>query len=135
MSQSRAPAARPLSPHLFSYRLTLSMLMSIVHRITGFALYCGTLLLVWWLLAVATGPGAYAAFQSVASSLIGRLVLFGYTFALLHHMLGGLRYLIWDTGTGFGAAQREFMVRATLVGSIALTLLLWVGGYLLGGWR
>jgi len=113
----------------------LSMMMSIAHRITGGALYFGTLLLVWWLLAVATGPGAYAAFQSVASSIIGRLVLFGYTFALLHHMLGGLRHLIWDTGTGLGAAEREFMVRANLLGSIALTILLWVGGYLLGGWR
>ena len=99
------------------------------------ALYGGTLLLVWWLLAVATGPGAYAAFQSVASSILGRLVLFGYTFAVLHHMLGGLRYLIWDTGTGFGAAEREFMVRATLLGSIVLTILLWTGGYLMGGWR
>jgi len=135
MSQARAPAGRPLSPHLSIYRPMLSMMMSIAHRITGGALYFGTLLLVWWLLAVATGPGAYAAFQSVASSIIGRLVLFGYTFALLHHMLGGLRHLIWDTGAGFGAAEREFMVRANLLGSIALTILLWVGGYLLGGWR
>ena len=135
MSQARASAARPLSPHLSIYRPMLSMMMSILHRITGGALYFGTLLLVWWLLAVATGPGAYAAFQSVASSIVGRLVLFGYTFALLHHMLGGLRYLVWDTGTGFGAAERELMVRASLLGSIALTILLWVGGYLLGGWR
>ena len=135
MSQAKAPAARPLSPHLSIYRPMLTMMMSILHRITGGALYVGTLLLVWWLLAVATGPGAYAAFQSAASSILGRLVLFGYTFALLHHMLGGLRYLIWDTGTGFGAAEREIMVRANLIGSIALTVLLWVGGYLLGGWR
>jgi len=135
MSQPKAPAARPLSPHLSIYRLTLSMAMSVLHRITGMALYGGTLLLVWWLLAVATGPGAYAAFQSVASSILGRLVLFGYTFAVLHHMLGGLRYLIWDTGTGFGAAEREFMVRANLLGSIVLTILLWTGGYLMGGWR
>ena len=135
MSQPKAPAARPLSPHLSIYRLTLSMAMSVLHRLTGMALYGGTLLLVWWLLAVATGPGAYAAFQSVASSILGRLVLFGYTFAVLHHMLGGLRYLIWDTGTGFGAAEREFMVRANLLGSIVLTILLWTGGYLMGGWR
>src|ERR1700757_3212607 len=91
---------RPLSPHLSIYRPMLSMMMSIVHRITGAALYFGTLLLVWWLLAVASGPVAYATFQSAASSWIGRLVLFGYTWALVHHMLGGLRYLIWDTGRG-----------------------------------
>ena len=81
------------------------MVMSIVHRITGAALYVGTLLLAWWLLAAASGPNAYATFQTVASSLIGRLVLFGYTWALIHHMLGGIRHLIWDTGHGFGAGR------------------------------
>jgi succinate dehydrogenase / fumarate reductase cytochrome b subunit len=136
MSEAKVPAARPLSPHLSIYRPMLSMMMSIVHRITGAALYFGTVLLVWWLLAVVSGPGAYATFQSAASSIIGRLVLLGYTWALVHHMLGGLRYLIWDTGRGHGAAEREFMVRANLVGSIILTIILWVvGGYLMGGLR
>ena len=136
MSEAKAPAARPLSPHLSIYRPMLSTAMSIVHRITGAGLYFGTLLLVWWLLAVASGPAAYATFQSVAGSFLGRLVLFGYTWALVHHMLGGLRYLIWDTGYGFAAAEREFMVRATLAGSIILTIVLWVvGGYLMGGLR
>jgi succinate dehydrogenase / fumarate reductase cytochrome b subunit len=114
----------------------LSMMMSIVHRITGAALYVGTLLLVWWLLAAVSGPGAYAAVQSAAASFFGRIVLFGYTWALIHHMLGGMRYLIWDTGRGFGAAEREWLVRANLVGSILLTIILWVvGGYLMGGLR
>jgi succinate dehydrogenase / fumarate reductase cytochrome b subunit len=136
MSEAKAPAARPLSPHLSIYRPMLSMMMSIVHRITGSALYFGTLLLVWWLLAAAWGHDAYTTFQAAAATIIGRLVLFGYTWALLHHMLGGLRYLIWDTGRGFGAAEREFMVRATLAGSIILTIVLWVvGGYLMGGLR
>jgi succinate dehydrogenase / fumarate reductase, cytochrome b subunit len=114
MSEAKAPAARPLSPHLSIYRLKLTMAMSIAHRITGGALYVGTLLLVWWLLAVASGPDAYSTFQWAASSIIGRLVLFGYTWALLHHMLGGVRHLIWDTGRGFGSAEREFMAGATL---------------------
>jgi succinate dehydrogenase / fumarate reductase, cytochrome b subunit len=111
-------------------------MMSIVHRITGTALYFGTLLLAWWLLAAASGPNAYATFQSVASSFIGRVVLFGYTWALVHHMLGGIRHLIWDTGHGFGPAEREWLARANLVGSIVLTILLWfVGGFLMGGLR
>jgi succinate dehydrogenase / fumarate reductase, cytochrome b subunit len=136
MSEAKAPAARPLSPHLSIYRPMLSMMMSIAHRITGAGLYFGSLLLVWWLLAVASGPAAYATFQSIAGSFLGRLVLFGYTWALVHHMLGGLRYLIWDTGRGFGAAEREWMVRANLAGSIILTIVLWVvGGYLMGGLR
>jgi succinate dehydrogenase / fumarate reductase, cytochrome b subunit len=136
MAEAKVSVERPLSPHLTIYRPMLSMMMSIVHRITGAALYVGTLLLVWWLLAAASGPAAYATFQSVAASFIGRIVLFGYTWALLHHMLGGVRHLIWDTGRGFSAAEREWLVRANLVGSIALTIILWVvGGYLIGGLR
>jgi len=136
MDSSKAATNRPLSPHLQIYRPMLSMMMSIVHRITGAALYFGTLLLVWWLLAAASGPTAYSAFQSAAASFIGRIVLFGYTWALIHHMLGGIRYLIWDTGRGFGAAEREWLLRANLVGSILLTIILWVvGGYLMGGLR
>ena len=136
MAEAKGPAARPLSPHLTIYRPTLTMMMSIVHRITGIALYAGSLLLAWWLLAAAAGPNAYAIFQSVASNFVGRIVLFGYTWALIHHMLGGLRHLIWDTGHGFGAAEREWLVRANLVGSIVLTIILWiVGGYLMGGLR
>jgi succinate dehydrogenase / fumarate reductase, cytochrome b subunit len=136
MAEAKSPVARPLSPHLQIYRLTLTMAMSIVHRITGAALYVGTPLLAWWLLAAASGPNAYATFQAVASSLIGRLVLFGYTWALIHHMLGGIRHLIWDTGHGFAPAEREWLVRANLAGSIVLTVLLWIiGGVLMGGLR
>ena len=99
MAEAKGPAARPLSPHLQIYRPMLTMIMSIVHRITGAALYVGTLLLAWWLLAAASGPNAYATFQAVASSFIGRVVLLGYTWALIHHMLGGIRHLIWDCRT------------------------------------
>jgi succinate dehydrogenase / fumarate reductase cytochrome b subunit len=119
MAEAKSTVARPLSPHLTIYRPMLSMMMSIVHRMTGVALYIGSLLLAWWLLAVAAGPNAYATFQSVASSFIGRVVLFGYTWALMHHMLGGLRHLIWDTArprcrrTGVaGACQSGWLNRA-----------------------
>ena len=133
MAEAKGPAARPLSPHLQIYRLTLTMVMSIVHRITGIALYVGTVLLAWWLLAAASGPNAYAIFQSAASSLLGRLVLFGYTWALIHHMLGGIRHLIWDTGRGLGPVEREWLVAANLIGSILITLVLWVIGLLAMG--
>jgi len=127
---------RPLSPHLQIYRLTLPMVMSIVHRTTGAALYVGTLLMAWWLIAAALGPNAYAAVQWFLATWVGRLVLFGYTWTLIHHMLGGIRHLIWDTGHGLGAVEREWLVRATLLGSIGLTILLWVIGYVsMGGWR
>ena len=133
MAETSVPVERPLSPHLQIYRPMLTMVMSIVHRITGAALYVGTVLLVWWLLAAASGPNAYMTFQEVIGSIIGRLVLFGYTWALIHHALGGIRHLIWDLGYGFGPNEREWLARATLFGSIMLTLLLWIVGYLMMG--
>ncbi len=133
MADSRAPAERPLSPHLQIYRPTLTMLMSVVHRITGAGLYFGTLILVWVLIAAAAGPNAYAWVQWFMETLLGRLVLFGYTWALLHHMFGGIRHLIWDLGFGFGPAEREWLTVATLAGSVTLTILLWFVGYLVMG--
>lgn len=133
MVETKAPAERPLSPHLQIYRPTLTMLMSIAHRITGIGLYFGTLILVWVLIAAASGPNAYAWVQWFLETLFGRLVLFGYTWALLHHMFGGIRHLIWDLGYGFGPAEREWLTVATLAGSVTLTILLWFVGYLLMG--
>lgn len=142
MAELKAGAAtasrrsRPLSPHLQIYRMTMTMTMSIVHRITGAALYFGMLLLAWWLIAAASGPNAYANFEAFIGSFIGRVILFGYTWALLHHMLGGIRHLIWDTLHGFEPAEREWLSFATLVGSIVLTLVIWIVGYLaIGGPR
>ena len=132
MAETKAPAQRPLSPHLQIYRPMLTMMMSIVHRITGAALYFGTLIVAWWLLAAAAGQNAYGAFEGFATSWVGRVVLFGYTWALLHHMLGGIRHFVWDLGYGFGPEEREWLVLANLVGSIALTVLLWLFFAMLG---
>jgi len=131
-----ARRARPLSPHLQIYRPMLTMVMSIVHRITGGALYFGMVLLAWWLLAAASGPNAYATFEAVTGSIIGQIILFGFTWALLHHALGGIRHLIWDLLYGFEPAEREFLALATIVGSVALTIVVWIIGYLaMGGPR
>jgi succinate dehydrogenase / fumarate reductase cytochrome b subunit len=129
-----ARRGRPLSPHLQIYKPMLTMVMSIVHRITGAGLYFGMVLLAWWLIAVASGPKAYGTFEAFIGSVIGQIILFGFTWALIHHMLGGIRHLIWDTLHGFEPAEREALALATLVGSILLTVLLWIIGYLaLGG--
>jgi succinate dehydrogenase / fumarate reductase cytochrome b subunit len=127
---------RPLSPHLQIYKPMLTMTMSIVHRLTGGALYFGMVLLAWWLTAAAAGPNAYATVQWFMETLVGRLILFGYTWALIHHALGGIRHLIWDLGYGFGPAEREWLTVATLVGSVGLTIIVWIVGYLvMGGMR
>lgn len=116
---------RPLSPHLQIYRPMMTMMMSIVHRLTGVALYLGTLLVAWWLVATAVGADAYAFYQAVAGSLFGRIVLIGFTWALLHHMLGGIRHLIWDAGYGFDLPRVEWLARATLTCSVLGTVLVW----------
>lgn len=128
MSNADLKSNRPLSPHLQIYRLTLTMAMSIIHRITGGALYFGTILLAIWLVAAASGPGAFDVVNAIYGSIIGRLILFGYTWALIHHMLGGIRHFIWDLGKGFEPAERELIVRIHLIASISLTILLWIIG-------
>ncbi len=129
MSNADLRGNRPLSPHLQIYKPILTMVMSILHRITGAALYFGTILLAWWLIAAAAGPEYFDFVNGIYGSFIGRLILFGFTWALVHHMLGGLRHFIWDMGAGFGREAREWLARATIIGSVTLTILLWIIGY------
>ena len=120
---------RPLSPHLQIYKPMLTMMMSIMHRITGVGLYFGIALLAGWLLAAAFSESCFEFAQGVFGHWFGRLLLFGFTWALIHHALGGLRHLLWDTGRGFDLNTVEWLARANLAGSVILTLLLWVIGY------
>ena len=133
MADAKPQADRPLSPHLQIYKPMLTMMMSIMHRMTGAALYFGSLLLVWWLIAAATGPEYFEFVSSLAGTLIGKLVLFGYTWALIHHMLGGIRHFIWDTGRGFELPTIERMALASLIGSIGLTVAIWAIAVLVMG--
>ena len=120
---------RPLSPHLQVYRLTLTMVMSGLHRITGLCLFIGTLLLAWFLIAAASDASTFAYFSWFIESFIGRLALFGFTWALFHHLLGGVRHFIWDAGHGMDDPLREQLAQATLVGGAVLTLIVWAIGY------
>ncbi len=116
---------RPLSPHLSIYRPVLTMVMSILHRITGIALYAGTLLLVWWLVAGAWSERAFDIAQGFLGSWLGLLILIAYSWALMLHLLGGIRHFLWDFGIAMGVEEREWVTRATLVGSVILTILIW----------
>jgi succinate dehydrogenase / fumarate reductase, cytochrome b subunit len=117
---------RPLSPHLQVYRPLINMVMSIIHRITGVALYFGTILLACWLTAAATGPAYFAYVNGIFGSLPGRIILIGYTWALLHHMLGGLRHFVWDTGRGYDLKTIDQLSWGTLIGSVLLTAAIWL---------
>lgn len=132
MAHADVKADRPLSPHLSIYRWPITMAMSIAHRVTGTANYVGALLFALWLLAVASGPDAYAFAQSLTDSILGTLVLIGYSWSVLHHLLGGLRHLVWDLIIGMDLPWRNRMAAATLVGSLALTAVLWLGIFLVG---
>lgn len=137
MSQSQATRPqvkpRPLSPHLSIYRPPITMTTSILHRITGGALYVGTLLVAWWLIAAA-GPQSYFDFvNGIFGSWFGRLVLLGYTWALMLHLLGGLRHFIWDTGAALEKHTASKIAWISLIGSAVLTLLIWAVGYYVRG--
>lgn len=121
---------RPLSPHLQIYKPIPTMMASIVHRITGGALYFGTLLVAWWLVAAAYGGAYYEWVQWAMNSIIGKLILFGYTWALVHHLSGGLRHFMWDLGHGFDKHFTTKLAKLSFVASICLTVLIWVIGAL-----
>lgn len=120
---------RPVSPHLQVYRWSVTMASSIFHRATGVILGAGTLLLAWWLIAAATGDEAYALVQLCMSSVVGRLVLFGFTWSLVFHSLNGVRHLVWDTGVGFELKTAQLSGWAVFIGSVVLTLAIWAGAY------
>ena len=133
MGNGRLGAERPLSPHLQIYRPMLTMMMSIAHRVSGAANAIGFLLLAWWLVAIAAGPEPYATVSSFFASLPGRALLFLFSWSLIHHMLGGIRHLIWDTGRGLDKVSIEVFAWATIIGSISLTVLVWIAGYWIKG--
>lgn len=116
---------RPLSPHLQIYKPMLTMTMSIVHRITGVMLFFATILLAWWLIAAAAGPAYFDFVEGLLTSIIGRIILLGCTWALILHALGGLKHLLWDTGRGYDLAVVEKMAKGSLVLSIVLTIAVW----------
>jgi succinate dehydrogenase / fumarate reductase cytochrome b subunit len=124
---------RPLSPHLQIYRPELTMVMSIVHRLTGAGLYFGSILLVWWLAAAAAGGNYFAFVHGLFVSWFGLIVVFGFSWTLVHHFLGGIRHLIWDTGRGLDLPTAQRMAQINLAGSIVITIAIWIAGFLVKG--
>jgi len=119
---------RPLSPHLQIYRPQITSVLSILHRFTGIALALGTLHLVFWILAAAQGPEAFAAVQAFSDSWAGRLLMLGWTAALFYHLANGVRHLVWDAGFGFAPGQVSISGGLALIVAATLTLLAWLIG-------
>ncbi|SDG09993.1 succinate dehydrogenase subunit C [Limimonas halophila] len=122
---------RPLSPHLQVYRPQLTSALSIFHRITGVFLALGTLLLTAWLVAAASGPHAFAAVQGFIGSILGYLLLLGWSAALFYHLANGIRHLFWDAGYGFELVNAYRSGYAVLAATAVLTLAAWVAGLIL----
>lgn len=122
---------RPLSPHLQVYRPQITSTLSILHRLTGIALAVGTLLLTYWLVAAASGPEAFATAQGLIGSFFGRLLLFGWSFALFYHLCNGIRHLFWDAGYGFEIETAQRSGLAAVAGAVVLTVICWVAGYMM----
>lgn len=120
---------RPLSPHLQVYRPQITSVLSILHRITGVALSFAALLLAYWLISAAYGPEAFERAQSLLESWFGRLVLFGFTFALFYHMCNGIRHIGWDMRLGFELPTLRFTGLLVVLVSTALTLITWLMAY------
>lgn len=124
-----APAvARPLSPHLQIYRPQLTSVLSITHRATGVALAVGTLMLVWWLVAAATGPEAYGVVQDFWKSWLGRFLLLGWALSFFYHLCNGIRHLFWDAGYGFELRSTYASGWLVLAATVVLTAISWIWG-------
>lgn len=119
---------RPLSPHVQIYKMPFTALLSISHRITGIALAVGTILLGYWLASAAYGPASYAHAQALLGSLLGKLVLFGWTGALFFHLCNGVRHLFWDVGRGYEKADADKSGRLVVATAALLTVLAWIIG-------
>ena len=131
MTTRERSQARPLSPHLQVYRWQITMVMSILHRISGVILTVGAFGLAWWLLALAEGGEHYSRAAAVVASPFGLLLLFGFSLALVYHLLNGLRHLLWDMGWGFEISDTNRSGWAVAVLTVAFTAAIWFAA--LGG--
>jgi len=121
------PVRRPLSPHLQVYdMLQMTSALSISHRITGVAWSIGSIVMVWWLAAAASGPEAFATVQWFLGSFVGIIFLMGLTATVWFHTLAGIRHLIWDAGHGYDMPSVYRSGWMVLIGTAVLTVLTWL---------
>jgi succinate dehydrogenase / fumarate reductase cytochrome b subunit len=120
------PNDRPLSPHLSIYRWPITMVSSILHRATGVAMSVGFVLFVIWLADTASGPDAYAALADAMGSLLGKILLIGWSWAFFFHLSNGIRHLVWDAGHGFEKEQANASAWLVIAAAVVLTVVFWV---------
>lgn len=129
MSQSNAgparPLVRPLSPHLQIWRWHVTMLASILHRVSGVGLYLGAFVVTAWMACAASGPEAYGMFAHAGASLVGLAVWIGFSWAVFYHLVSGVRHLIWDTGAALTRKSASALAVLSIWASIIATAAFW----------
>ncbi len=121
-------ADRPLSPHLQIYRWQLTSVLSILHRVAGVSLSLGGVVLVWWLVAAASGPEAYDTVANFLGSGFGVVLLLGWSAALFYHLCNGIRHLVWDTGHALDLKSIYVGGWIVVAAAAVLTAIAWVAG-------
>lgn len=131
MSSPAPQPNRPLSPFMLGqyYRFQLTSVLSFAHRLTGIGLSLGAVLLAWWLVALASGPWAYAAFSRHVAAWYGQVLLAGWSWALLYHLCNGVRHLVWDLGHGYSIPVAYRSGYAVVIVSVLLTAAAWGVAY------
>ena len=132
MPANKSASARPLSPFMLGqyYRFQITSLLSIIHRITGVLLAVGSIALAAWVLCAAAGPQTYASYMWFARSILGQLLLLGWSWALLYHLCNGIRHLVWDAGYSFEIKNVYIGGWIVVIASLVLTAILWIVAYL-----
>ncbi|EJF79147.1 Succinate dehydrogenase cytochrome b556 subunit [Candidatus Bartonella washoeensis] len=130
MIETARTKERPRSPHLSIYRWSITMAMSIAHRITGVGLYFGMIFLAIWLVSIACGAEAFRIVNAIYGSLPGLCILFLYTLAGIHHMVGSIRHIVWDMNPCLLDKKKATLTAwATVFISLIVTLTIWIIGY------
>ena len=121
---------RPLSPHLQIYKPQITSMLSILHRATGIALSIGSVILVLWIVALTLGENTYLMYSNLINKWFGKLIIFGFTFALFYHLSNGIRHLFWDAGYGYDLKHAYISGLAVIISSLLLTSMTWLIVYL-----
>jgi len=126
MTEDKKPVVRPTSPHLSIYGWNWTFLMSGFHRVSGIAIYFGSVIPLIWILSMALGETCYDWVTWLYGTwFFGMPILFAYTWGVMHHAVGGIRHFYWDTARGFERSERFMLAKATLIASVSLTVLIW----------
>ena len=120
--------ARPLSPSVWIWRWHVTMVTSILHRVTGVGLYGAALILAGWVFALAAGGTAYIDYMGLLGSIPGKVILFGITVCAFYHLANGVRHLVWDTGHGLDVKSSDRSGVAVLAFGVAAAVVVWVVG-------